>query len=82
MNNISQGRPHILDKIKDGQVQWIINTSSGNRTTEDSYRIRRSALVYHIPYTTTVSGAVSMAQAIIASAEQEVGVKTVQEFSE
>ncbi|WPD21657.1 MAG: carbamoyl-phosphate synthase large subunit [Candidatus Electrothrix scaldis] len=81
INKISQGRPHILDKIKDGQVQWIINTSSGSRTTEDSYRIRRAALDYHIPYTTTVNGAVSMAQAIIATAEQEVGVKTVQEFS-
>ena len=81
INKISQGRPHILDKIKDGQVQWIINTSSGNRTTEDSYLIRRAALDYHIPYTTTVSGALSMTQAIIATAEQEVGVKTVQEFS-
>jgi carbamoyl-phosphate synthase large subunit len=34
---ISQGRPHILDKIQDGQVQWILNTSAGSRTTEDSY---------------------------------------------
>ncbi|MCI5211092.1 MAG: carbamoyl phosphate synthase large subunit, partial [Candidatus Electrothrix sp. ATG2] len=81
VNKISQGRPHILDKIKDDQVQWIINTSSGSRTTEDSYSIRRAALDYHIPYTTTVSGAVSMAQAITALAEQEVGVKTVQEFA-
>ncbi|MCI5140490.1 MAG: carbamoyl-phosphate synthase large subunit, partial [Candidatus Electrothrix sp. ATG1] len=81
VNKISQGRPHILDKIKDGQVQWIINTSSGSRTTEDSYSIRRAALDYHIPYTTTVSGAVSMTRAITALAEQEVGVKTVQEFS-
>ncbi|MCI5147530.1 MAG: carbamoyl phosphate synthase large subunit, partial [Candidatus Electrothrix sp. AR3] len=81
VNKISQGRPHILDKIKDGQVQWIINTSSGNRTTEDSYLIRRAALDYHIPYTTTVTGVVSMAQAIIALAEQEIMVKTVQEFS-
>ena len=81
VNKISQGRPHILDKVKDGQVQWIINTSSGNRTTEDSYFIRRAALDYHIPYTTTISGAVSMTQAIMALAEQEIGVKTVQEFS-
>ncbi|MCI5223101.1 MAG: ATP-grasp domain-containing protein, partial [Candidatus Electrothrix sp. AR4] len=81
VNKISQGRPHILDKIKDGQVQWIVNTSSGTRTTEDSYFIRRAALDYHIPYTTTVSGAVSMAQAITALAEQDIGVKTVQEFS-
>ncbi len=81
VNKISQGRPHILDKVKDGQVQWIINTSSGSRTTEDSYFIRRAALDYHIPYTTTISGAVSMTQAIMALAEQEIGVKTVQEFS-
>ncbi|MCW5201135.1 carbamoyl phosphate synthase large subunit, partial [Desulfobulbus sp. F4] len=81
VNKISQGRPHILDKLKDGQVQWIVNTSSGSRTTEDSYFIRRAALNYHIPYTTTVSGAVSMAQAIAALAEKEIGVKTVQEFS-
>ncbi|MGR0482510.1 MAG: carbamoyl-phosphate synthase large subunit [Candidatus Electronema sp. V4] len=81
VNKISQGRPHILDKLKDGQVQWIVNTSSGSRTTEDSYFIRRAALNYHIPYTTTISGAVSMAQAIAALAEKEIGVKTVQEFS-
>jgi carbamoyl-phosphate synthase large subunit len=81
VNKISQGRPHILDKLKDGQVQWIVNTSSGSRTTEDSYFIRRAALNYHIPYTTTVSGAVSMTQAIAALAVQEIGVKTVQEFS-
>ena len=81
VNKISQGRPHILDKIKDGQVQWIINTSSGSRTTEDSYSIRRAALDYHIPYTTTVTGASSMTQAIATLSEQEIEVKTVQEFS-
>ena len=81
VNKISQGRPHILDKLKDGQVQWIINTSSGTRTTEDSYSIRRAALDYHIPYTTTITGASSMAQAIATLAKQEIEVKTVQEFS-
>ncbi len=81
VNKISQGRPHILDRLKDGQVQWIINTSSGSRTTEDSYTIRRAALDYHIPYTTTITGASSMAQAIATLANQEISVKTVQEFS-
>ena len=81
VNKISQGRPHILDKVKDGQVQWIINTSSGSRTTEDSYSIRRAALDYHIPYTTTITGASSMSQAIATLASQEIEVKTVQEFS-
>jgi carbamoyl-phosphate synthase large subunit len=81
VNKISQGRPHILDKITDNQVQWIINTSSGSRTTEDSYTIRRAALEYHIPYTTTITGAASMAQAVATLAQQDLAVKTVQEFS-
>ncbi|NOQ45409.1 MAG: carbamoyl-phosphate synthase large subunit, partial [Desulfobulbaceae bacterium] len=81
VNKISQGRPHILDKLQDGEVQWIINTSSGSRTTEDSYSIRRAALDFHIPYTTTITGASSMVQAISSLHEQEIGVKTVQEFS-
>ena len=81
VNKISQGRPHILDRLTDGQVQWIINTSSGSRTTEDSYTIRRAALDYHIPYTTTITGAASMARAIGTMAQQEINVKTVQEFS-
>jgi carbamoyl-phosphate synthase large subunit len=81
VNKISQGRPHILDKLQDGQVQWIINTSSGSRTTEDSYTIRRAALDFHIPYTTTITGAMSIAQAIGTLATWEVGVKTVQEFT-
>ena len=81
VNKISQGRPHILDKLTDGRVQWIINTSSGTRTTEDSYTIRRAALDYHIPYTTTITGAASMAQAIGTVSQQEIMVKTVQEFS-
>ncbi|WP_028584700.1 carbamoyl-phosphate synthase large subunit [Desulfogranum mediterraneum] len=82
INKISQGRPHILDKIEDGEVQWILNTSAGTRTTEDSYTIRRAALDYHIPYTTTITGGWSMALAVESLMAKDVGVKTVQEFSE
>jgi carbamoyl-phosphate synthase large subunit len=81
VNKISQGRPHILDKIQDGQVQWILNTSAGNRTTEDSYIIRRAALDYHIPYTTTLTGGLAMTQAMESMRHKEVGVKTIQEFA-
>ncbi|MDW7773420.1 MAG: carbamoyl-phosphate synthase large subunit [Desulfobulbaceae bacterium] len=81
VNKISQGRPHILDKLQDGQVQWIINTSSGSRTTEDSYTIRRAALDFHILYTTTITGASSIAQAIGTLAARDTEVKTVQEFT-
>ncbi len=81
VNKISQGRPHILDRVRNGEVQWIINTSSGSRTTEDSYTIRRAALDYHIPYTTTITGATFMTRAVAALAERVFSVKTVQEFA-
>lgn len=81
VNKISQGRPHILDKLQDGEVQWIINTSAGTRTTEDSYTIRRAALDFHIPYTTTITGALSITQAIKTLIREEANVQTVQEFS-
>jgi carbamoyl-phosphate synthase large subunit len=81
VNKISQGRPHILDKIQDGQVQWILNTSAGTRTTEDSYIIRRAALDYHIPYTTTLTGGQASTLAMESMRTMEVGVKTIQEFA-
>jgi carbamoyl-phosphate synthase large subunit len=73
VNKISHGRPHILDKVQDKQIQWIINTSLGSRTTEDSYSIRRSALDYHLPYTTTTSGLETVK-------EKEIQVKAIQEY--
>jgi len=80
VNKISQGRPHLLDKVQDNQIQWIINTSMGSRTTEDSYIIRRSALDYHLPYTTTTSGALSMVRALETIREREIQVKAIQEY--
>ncbi len=77
---ISEGRPHILDKIMDGQVQWIVNTSMGTRTTEDAYSIRRAALDFHLPYTTTVAGAMAMLMAIETVRGKELGVRSVQNF--
>lgn len=80
VNKISEGRPHILDKIHDQGIQWIINTSLGTRTTEDSFNIRRAALKYHLPYTTTIAGAVSMTRAIATLTKQDLEVKSVQEY--
>ncbi|MCK5194842.1 MAG: carbamoyl phosphate synthase large subunit, partial [Desulfobulbaceae bacterium] len=82
INKISEGRPHILDKIQDKEIQWIVNTSRGTRTTEDSYTIRRAALDYHLPYTTTVAGAESMAMAIATLKNQPMEVKSLQEYFE
>ena len=82
VNKISQGRPHILDKIQDGKISWIINTSLGKRTTEDSYIIRRAVINFHIPYTTTVSGAAALVMGIQElAAGNELGVNPVQYFT-
>ena len=70
-----------MDKIEDGKVQWIINTSAGTRTTEDSYIIRRAALDYHIPYTATITGGLAMTMAMESLRKKAVGVKTIQEFA-
>jgi carbamoyl-phosphate synthase large subunit len=80
VNKISEGRPHILDKLQDKQVAWVVNTSLGRRTTEDSYRIRRAALELRIPYTTTSSGAVSVVLAMQALRKSSLGVQPIQYF--
>ncbi len=81
INKISQGRPHILDKIRDGEIAWIVNTSLGKRTTEDSYSIRRGALDYHIPYTTTVSGAAALVKGMRELQQRRLEVQPVQYFT-
>ncbi len=81
INKISQGRPHILDKIQDNEISWIVNTSLGKRTTEDSYTIRRAALDYHIPYTTTISGAAALVKGMIELERIDPGVLPVQSFT-
>jgi len=81
VNKISQGRPHILDKIRDNEIAWILNTSFGVRTTEDSYQIRRAALDFHIPYTTTITGAAAFVKAVQEVSKNEITVNPVQYFS-
>ncbi len=81
VNKISQGRPHILDKIQDGKIAWIVNTSLGLRTTEDSYHMRRAALDYRIPYSTTATGAAAQVKGMQALKEHRLGVNPVQYFT-
>ena len=81
INKISQGRPHILDMVRNREINWIINTSMGRRTTEDSYQIRRAAIDLHIPYTTTTNGAAAFVIAMKAFGEEQIGVKPVQKFA-
>jgi len=81
VNKISQGRPHILDRVMDNDISWIVNTSFGKRTTEDSYTIRRAALDFHIPYTTTATGAAALVRALKEVQGSSFGVNPVQYFT-
>ena len=64
VNKVAQGRPHIVDLMKNGEVHLVFNTTEGAQSYRDSYSIRRTALAQNIPYYTTVSGARASVQAI------------------
>ena len=53
VNKVLEGRPHIVDAITNGEVDIVFNTTEGAKALADSFSIRRSALLYHIPYYTT-----------------------------
>ena len=77
---VREGRPHIVDMIKNGEVDLVINTPGGKKAISESYSIRRAALTFDIPYTTTLAGARATALAIKAMAEGRIEVKTIQEY--
>ncbi len=57
VNKVREGRPHIVDAIKNDEIQLIINTTEGRQAIGDSYSIRREALHHKVSYTTTIAGA-------------------------
>jgi len=57
VNKVMEGRPHIVDMIKNGQIDLIVNTTEGKQAIADSYTIRRSALQHKVSYSTTLAGA-------------------------
>jgi carbamoyl-phosphate synthase large subunit len=80
INKIAQGRPHIVDRIKDGGVQLIFNTTEGWQSLKDSKPIRQTALQTRIPYFTTAPAAVQAAQAIAALASRSLEVRPLQSY--
>lgn len=75
---LHEGRPHVLDWIKNEKVQLIINTPSGEEAQADGRLIRRTALAYKIPIITTIAGAKATASAIRALQSQDLAVKKLQ----
>jgi carbamoyl-phosphate synthase large subunit len=80
---VSEGRPNIVDHIKNGAIQLVINLSSSKRSArDDAYHIRRGALVYNVLYTTTISGARALAEAITALQKEPWDVMPLQAYHE
>ncbi|MBK8628931.1 MAG: carbamoyl-phosphate synthase large subunit [Sphingomonadales bacterium] len=80
VNKVAQGRPHIVDKIKDGEIAMIFNTTEGWQSLKDSEDIRRSALVGKVAQYTTAAGAVAAAQGIAALKQRKLEVCTLQDY--
>jgi carbamoyl-phosphate synthase large subunit len=80
VNKVAQGRPHIVDRIVDGEIAIIFNTTEGWQSLKDSQEIRKSALAGRKPYFTTASAAVAAAQAIEALSERTLEVRPLQAY--
>ena len=77
---VSEGRPHVVDRIKNGDIQVVINTSVGRRSSLDAYHIRRGALTYNVLYTTTIAGSKALSEAIMALKKENWEVSPLQDY--
>ncbi len=82
INKVSMGRPHVVDAIKNKEIQLVINTGPSMETWQDGYMIRRATIKFGIPYTTTVSGAIAVSRGIAALKEKNLSVKSIQEYKD
>jgi len=80
INKVTEGRPHIVDLIKNKAIHFVINTVSGTQAQKDSFSIRQSALQYKIPFTTTLSGAIAAVHAIEMLKKKQLNIKSIQEY--
>ncbi|MBT6210942.1 MAG: hypothetical protein HOI35_13105, partial [Woeseia sp.] len=78
VNKVKEGPPHIVDRIKNGQVSLIVNTTEGKQSIADSYTIRREALMHKVTYYTTVAGARAACDA--HKAMRELNVNRLQDL--
>ncbi|MBT3145410.1 carbamoyl-phosphate synthase large subunit [Neptunomonas phycophila] len=72
VNKVAEGRPNIIDMIKNHEVVYVVNTTEGRKAIADSSEIRRSALQHKVPYTTTLAGAEAIVKALEYGEEKEV----------
>jgi len=80
INKVLEGRPHIVDAIKNGEIQLVFNTTKGAHALSDSRSLRRAALLHKVPYYTTVAGAIAASRGIEAYRHGELEVRPLQAY--
>ena len=80
VKKVLEGRPHIVDVMKNHGVQLVFNTTEGKQALEDSFEIRRTALMMKVPYYTTSAGALAAAQAISSAPAETLEVRPLQSY--
>ena len=80
VKKVSAGRPHVVDAVKNKEIQLILNTGATSQTQRDGYEIRRAAIKYKIPYATTTDGTRAILGAIKALKKERLSVKPIQEY--
>ncbi|KMO17384.1 carbamoyl-phosphate synthase large subunit [Methylobacterium platani] len=80
INKVLEGRPHVVDAIKNGDIHLVFNTTEGAGALSDSRSLRRAALLHKVPYYTTLAGAMAAAEGIKAYLGGDLEVRALQEY--
>jgi carbamoyl-phosphate synthase large subunit len=80
INKVLEGRPHIVDAIKNGDIQLVFNTTEGAGALSDSRSLRRAALLHKVPYYTTIAGAIAVSRGIEAYRSGTLEVRPLQTY--
>jgi carbamoyl-phosphate synthase large subunit len=80
VNKVLEGRPHVVDAIKNGDVHLVFNTTEGAQALGDSRSLRRAALLHKVPYYTTLAGAVAAARGVRSFLSGDIGVRALQDY--
>jgi carbamoyl-phosphate synthase large subunit len=80
VNKVHEGRPHVVDLIKNQDIQILINTTGGRQAIKDSFSLRREALMAKLPYYTTVAGARSLVEGLRRLGQGELSVAPLQSY--
>jgi len=80
INKVLEGRPHVVDSIKNGEIQLVLNTTDGKSSESDSKSLRQAALLQKVPYYTTLPGILAVTKAIAAQRAGALDVRPLQDY--